>query len=385
MNAFLLAQESGADPNEVATGWQAMAQYEFNGNELWRFGLLLGVILVSMIVGRIVRFMIERSARKIEQREQMVLVQLFLRCLGRPLAVGVFAAGVYVGRLTMRFALKEGDPGFAKQTFDLWGQISQSVIALAVAYFMFRLVDIVEHYLTVWTSKTETTLDDMLVPVIRKSLRIFIAVVAALFIGDNILNLKLGSIIAAAGVGGLALALAAKDTLSNFFGSINIFADRPFQVGERIKVGDYDGPVEEVGFRSTRIRTLTGHLVSVPNSIVASEMVENIGRREYIRRLANIAITYDTPVEKVLKAVEIIKEVLAGTEEVHRDPDLPPRVFFNDFNDWSLNILMLYWVKPPDYWMFQEVNERVNLEIMRRFEAEGIEFAFPSQTLYVKQ
>ena len=386
----MLAQVSegvseAAAPGEAAEGWQAVLQWEFGGNELWRFGLLLGVIIAAMVVGRIVRFMIERSAGRLERRENMVLLRLFLRCLARPASVGVFAAGVYFSRLTMRFALGGGERGFAVQTYELWDQISQAVIALAVAYFMFRLVDIVEHYLRSWTSKTDTTLDDMLVPVIRKSLRIFIAVIAALFIGDNILQLQLRSIIAAAGVGGLALALAAKDTLANFFGSINIFADRPFQVGERIKVGDFDGPVEEVGFRSTRIRTLTGHLVSVPNSLVANEMVENIGRRPYIRRLANITITYDTPVEKVSRAVEIIKAVLAETEEVHRDAELPPRVFFNDFNEWSLNIMMLYWVKPPDYWMFQGVNERVNLEIMRRFEAEGIEFAFPTQTVYVKK
>lgn len=374
---------AGDDAGE--SGFGKFWQYEVYGNEIWRFGLLLGVILGTLIAGRIVRFFIERSAARMDRYENMTLMRLFLRCLARPAAIGLFAAGMYLSRMTVQFALKVGEAGFAEETYELWGKISQAVMALAVAYFMFRLVDLVEHYLKIWTGRTETTLDDMLVPVIRKSLRIFIGVVSALFIGDNILDLKLSSIIAAAGVGGLAFALAAKDTISNFFGSINIFADRPFQVGDRIKVGDFDGPVEEVGFRSTRIRTLTGHLVTIPNSTIANEMVENIGRRPYIRRLANITITYDTPVEKVAKAVEIIKDVLAGTEEVNRDQDLPPRVFFNEFNDWALNILVLYWVKPPDYWMFQEVNQRVNLAIMRRFEAEGIEFAFPSQTVYLQQ
>jgi MscS family membrane protein len=156
-------------------------------------------------------------------------------------------------------------------------------------------------------------------------------------------------------------------------------------MGEVVKIGEHKGPVEEVGFRSTRIRTLEGHLVTIPNSLIVNTSVENISRRPFIRRTSNITITYDSGHAKAERAVEIIKEILAGVPEVNVDPDRPPRVYFSDFNDWSLNIYMSYWVKPADYWLYQEVNERVNLEMMKRFEAEQIEFAFPSQTLYVKK
>jgi MscS family membrane protein len=156
-------------------------------------------------------------------------------------------------------------------------------------------------------------------------------------------------------------------------------------MGELVKIGEHLGPVEEVGIRSTRIRTLYGHLVTVPNSVIANSMVENVGRRPFIRRTSNITITYDSGHKKAGRAVQIIKEILADVPEVNTDPDRPPRVYFNEFNDWSLNIYMSYWVKPPDYWLYQQVNERVNLEMMKRFEAEKIEFAFPSQTLYVKK
>ena len=365
--------------------WAALVQYEFHGNELWRFLLLLLVILLSLATSRIARYVIFRSAEKLTRWPERVLAQLFLQCLAKPVAVGVFGAGVFLARLTMRFSLEEGQPGFARQTYELWDKVGQAVLALAVAYLIFRLVDIVEHYLTRWTDHTETTLDDMLVPVIRKSLRVFVTVVAALFIADNILELKLGAVLATAGVGGLAIALAAKDTIANFFGSVNIFADRPFQVGERIRVGGFDGPVEEVGFRSTRIRTLDGHLVSAPNSKIANEMVENIGRRPFIKRVSNITITYDTPPDKVEQAIEIIKNILAGIEEINTDEELPPRIFFNDFNDCSLNILVIYWFKPPDYWLFQQTSQRVNLAILNQFNEAGIEFAFPTQTLYLNQ
>jgi MscS family membrane protein len=156
-------------------------------------------------------------------------------------------------------------------------------------------------------------------------------------------------------------------------------------MNDLVKIDGHLGPVEEVGFRSTRVRTLEGHLITVPNSVIANSIVENVGRRPYIRRTSNITITYDAGHTKAKRAVEIIKEILAQVPEVNADPECPPRVYFNEFNDWSLNIYMSYWVKPPDYWLYHQVNERVNLEMMKRFEAEQIEFAFPSQTLYVKK
>jgi MscS family membrane protein len=380
-NLLVLADQD----NSSRDGFWDYINYKFSGNEIWRFALLLGIILVTLVVGRIVRYLILRSAHRLAQKEKGQLLELFLRCLSRPAVVGVIAAGVYLARYCLKFSHAEGLPGFSANLESRWIQISQSLLALAVAYLIYRLVDIVEYYLKRWTGRTETKLDDMLVPVIRKSLRIFVTVVAVLYIAENILGQEIGTILAAAGIGGLAFALAAKDTIANFFGSVTIFADRPFQVGERIKLGGYDGPVEQVGFRSTRIRTLDGHQVTVPNSVIVNDMVENIGRRPFIKRVANIGVTYDTPPDKVEKAVQIIKDILAETEEVNRDPDLVPRVYFNDFKDFYLNILMIYWVKPPDYWLSQEVHQKVNLAIMRAFADEGIEFAFPTQTLYLKK
>ena len=246
-------------------------------------------------------------------------------------------------------------------------------------------MDVAEYYLNRLVGKTETKLDDMLVPVVRKSLRITIAIIAVLLIAENILGTNIKSLLLSAGVGGIAVALAAKDTIANFFGSITIFADRPFQIDELVKIGDHLGPIEEVGFRSTRIRTLEGHLVTIPNSVIANSAVENIGRRPFIRRTSNITITYDSGPKKAQKAVEIIKAVLSAVPEVTGDTAKPPRVYFSDFNDCSLNIYMSYWVRPANYWVYQEVNERVNFEIMKRFEAEKIEFAFPTQTVYLKK
>jgi len=173
------------------------------------------------------------------------------------------------------------------------------------------------------------------------------------------------------------------------------------------------GNVESIGLRSTKIRLLNGHLTTIPNEKMASVDVENIGQRPHIRRTSSITITYDTPPEKVNRAVEIVREILsvpeaadaqtsdstealaetAATEgeaeqpphpnEAINQPDFPPRVFFNDFNADSLNILVVYWFHPPEYWDYVAHAHWINVQIMERFKAEGIDFAFPTQTLHL--
>lgn len=352
------------------------------GNEFWRFLLVLLVILVTLVAARIVQYVIDSYNRRIRDKKGVTLVTLFCDSLSKPVYVGIFGAGVFLCKAPLYF----DDAAGISTTIDAaWTKIANAVIAIALAYALYRLVDIAEYYLNRIVSKTQTKLDDMLIPVVRKSLRITIAIVAALLISESILGTNVKSLLLSAGVGGIALALAAKDTIANFFGSITIFADRPFQIDELVKIDGHLGPVEDVGFRSTRIRTLQGHLVTVPNSVIANSIVENVGRRPFIRRTSNITITYDSGHSKAKQAVKIIKEVMEKVPEINSDPEHPPRVYFSDFNDWSLNIYMSYWVKPPNYWVYHEVNERVNLEIMKRFEAAQIEFAFPSQTLYVKK
>ena len=352
------------------------------GNAIWRFGLVLLVVLAAMAAGRIVQFAINSYAVRLAKKRGQSPLTLLLKALANPVYVAIFAAGIFFAKVPLFF---DDENGIRTAIGDGWTTLARVILAVAAAYGLYRLVDVIEYYLNRLVGKTETKLDDMLVPIVRKALRITIAIIAILLISENILGANVKSLLLSAGVGGIAVALAAKDTIANFFGSITIFTDRPFQMGELIKIGEHRGPVESVGFRSTRVRTLQGHLVTIPNSVITNTSVENIGRRPFIRRTSNITITYDSGHTKAKKAVEIIKEVLAGVPEVNTNPEKPPRVYFSDFNDCSLNIYMSYWVKPPDYWLYHQVNEQVNLEIMKRFEAEQIEFAFPTQTLYVKK
>ena len=378
MTTLILAQLAAS-----GSGWSRVINYEIiRGNSAWRFLLVLLVVLAAMVAGRIVQYAMNSYAVRLERKKGINALTLLLKALANPVYVAIFAAGIFVCKAPLFF---HDEQGIRTAIQSGWTTIARVIAAIAVAYALYRLVDIIEYYLNRLVGKTETKLDDMLVPVVRKALRITIIIVAVLLVSESILGANVKSLLLSAGVGGIAVALAAKDTIANFFGSVTIFADKPFQMGELVKIGDHFGPIEEVGFRSTRIRTLQGHLITIPNNVVATSMVENVGRRPFIRRTSNITITYGSGHTKARRAVEIMKEILAEVPEVNADREHPPRVYFNEFNDWSLNIYMSYWVRPPDYWLYHQVNERVNLEMMKRFEAEKIEFAFPSQTLYVKK
>ncbi len=213
---------------------------------------------------------------------------------------------------------------------------------------------------------------------IRITCRI-LSIVAAVIVfleGGRYLGIPLTTLLAGAGVGGLAVALAAQDSLKNLFGSMMILLDKPYRVGERILTGGYDGIVEEIGLRSTRLRTLTGHQVTIPNESMARADIENIGRRPHIRRLTDLRLPIETPLEKVDKAVGIVRDALRDHEGMVED--FPPRAFFTDFNPDSLNIRMIYWFHPPNYWDFLDFSQNLNLRIKREFEAEGIRFAPPT-------
>ena len=359
-----------------------------DGNEIWRFVIVLLIIIIVLAIGRIAQFILAGCSKRNEQKRGLNPVSIFLQSIAKPVSLAFFAIGLFMCKWILVFAESAAPPktpGISASIGNYWIDISKAILAAALAYAIYRLVDIVEFYLLRLTSKTKTKLDDMLVPVIRKSLRVTIVIISVLWIADGILGAQMRTILLSAGVGGIAVALAAKDTIANFFGSITIFADKPFQIEDMIRVGDYYGPVEEVGFRSTKIRTLQGHLVTIPNSVVANSMVENISQRPFIRRTSNITITYDSGHTKAQQAVKIIKEVLELVPEVNWSDEKKPKVYFSDFNDWSLNIYMSYWVKPADYWLFYGINERVNVEIMKQFEDAKIEFAFPTQTLHINK
>ncbi len=207
------------------------------------------------------------------------------------------------------------------------------------------------------------------------------AAIVLVFRGADQIGLPLVGLVASISIGGLAIALAAQDTLKSLLGSLTILVDQPYRVGERIVAGGHDGVVERIGLRSTGIRQLDGNVTSIPNERMATMNIENIGRRGSIRRKAQLRIASGTPREKVEQAVQIVREILANHEGMPSES--PPRVYFDEFNPDSLSIRFFYWYSPPDYWAFSDFGERVNLEIIRRFAEAGIALAPPTSTMHL--
>jgi len=195
--------------------------------------------------------------------------------------------------------------------------------------------------------------------------------------GGQYLGIPVTTLLASAGIGGLAVALAAQDTLKTLFGTMTLLADKPFRVGERIVFAKYDGVVEDIGLRSTKLRLLTGHQVAVPNDELTRTHIENVGRRRHIRRVANIHIPLDTPREKLEKAVAAIRAVVANHEGM--DPAFPPRVCFFDFQPTAFVIRVIYWYNPPEYWDYLALSEKINFEIFRVLDEQQIQFSPPTR------
>ena len=225
-------------------------------------------------------------------------------------------------------------------------------------------------------------LNAQLVQIVSKMASIVFTAILFL-VGGQYLGIPIATLLASAGIGGVALALGAQDTLKTLFGTLNLLSDQPCRVGDRIIFEKYDGVVEDIGLRSVRVRLLNGNQVTIPNDQLAGNDIENVGRREYIRRDGMINIPLDTRYEKVEMALEILREYLDDHEGM--DPDHPPRVFFDDFSLDAFTIKFIYWYSPPEYWKFKAFGEKFNLNIFRKFEAQGIQFSLPIRHSFWKK
>ena len=202
-----------------------------------------------------------------------------------------------------------------------------------------------------------------------------IAAAAIVFLeGGRYLGFPLSTLIASAGIGGLAIALSAQGLIKGLFGTVTILLDRPFNVGERVIVKGHDGFVEEIGLRSTKIRALSKQLIAIPNDQIADAEVQNFGS-QFLRRTADIRIPLDTPRAQVEQAVASIREILTDHEGMH--PQFPPRVHLKELGAEAFEIRFDFWFTPPDYWKFQAFSEQVNLAIFCEFERHGIQFSLP--------
>lgn len=267
-------------------------------------------------------------------------------------------------------------PGLSKY-LNFLVQLNLSFHLIRLAY---KAVDAFGKMLGDITAKTENTLDDQLAPFATKMLKIFVVGFGILIVVQNF-GVNVMSLLAGLGLGGLALALAAQDTAANLFGSITIIVDRPFQVGDWIKVAGTEGIVEEIGFRSTRIRTMYKSLVTIPNSIMAKEQIDNMGLRPLHRIRHVLGLTYDCSEHQMKQFMDRIRYNLTQHPDVDKDSIT---VTFNGLGDYSLQILVNFFVQVDEVSRELEIQQEVLFEIMTIANGLGVEFAFPTATHHIR-
>ncbi|MCA9752554.1 MAG: mechanosensitive ion channel family protein, partial [Gemmatimonadetes bacterium] len=285
------------------------------------------------------------------------------------------------GLLTMGVIWRVGVPwlGLPPEILSIVLLAVTFVVAVSAVWLAYRSVDVGSEYLAHRASLTATRYDDLLVPLLRKSAKIIVVAFGLVFIADN-LNVNITSLVAGLGLGGLAFALAAQDVVKNLFGSITVLLDRPFHVGDWVAVDGVEGTVEEVGFRSTRIRTPTSSLVTLPNANLLSSSVDNLGARRFRRWKTTLSLTYDTPAEKIDAFCEGVRELVRRHPMTRKDVYY---VYANEFGAASLDVLLYIFFETNDYGIELRERHRFFLDVLRLADRLGVEFAFPTQTLHV--
>jgi MscS family membrane protein len=264
---------------------------------------------------------------------------------------------------------------------EVWIQKAFYVLmALSITYMIMRIIDLlVAQWKARASSKVDKAFNDQLFPILSKGLKGFVLVIAFLLTVQH-LGLNITSLIASLSVVGLALGLAAQDTAANVFGAVAVFVDKPFKIGDTIKLENVEGTVEAMGLRSTRVRNPDGHLITIPNKTMGNATIVNITRRATIKQVMTFGVTYDTTAEKLSEAIRILENVFKTHPMTH-----DVWITFKQFADNSLNIEVTYWWKDTDHKAFLHGLQEMNLEIKRKFDEAKIGFAFPSRTLYLKQ
>jgi len=343
----------------------------FFGEPLWKYIASLIYIFLAFYVSKFLDYLTRVWLKKWTEKTKTQLDDLLLGLLNGPVKVVAFVIFLNIGLDMFDW------PAAVNKILDKGLKI---VVAATITYAIVKLIDLLMGY---WkhrtTAEADRTFDEQLFPIIRKTLKLFVVVVAVLVTSQN-LGFNITAALAGLSVGGLALGLAAQDTVANLFGAVAVFVDKPFRIGDRITLDNIDGVVEAIGLRSTRVRNLDGHLITVPNKTMGNATITNITRRPNIKTVLNIGITYDTPTDKVKTALQILDDIYRGhpmTADVW--------ISFNKFADCSLNILVIHWWSSTDYKAYLAGMQEMNLSLKRRFDEEGINFAFPSQTVYLKQ
>lgn len=339
------------------------------GNTLQTWIYALVIAGGAIVIGKLLYWIIQKTLKVYTAKTDNDLDSIFIDMIEEPLSLAITLLGLWFAIDTLVFS--EG----IKKFID---SVLYFLVIFNIAWFATRLFSaLMEKYIVPKVVDSETDLDDILLPIIRKIVTIAIWTIT-IVIGIDNAGYNVTTMITGLGIGGLVFALAAKDAVSNLFGGFIIFSDKPFNMNDRIIISGHEGYVREIGLRSTKLETLDGRIVTMPNSNVTDNPVLNVSKEKGRKIKFHLGLTYDTSAENIALAKEILSKIIDENEHT-RDSVIA----FDSFGDFSLKILVIYWVKNGS--PIAGTNDIINMSILKEFNENKLNFAFPTQTLILEK
>ncbi len=334
---------------------------------LFAFGFVLGGFIARLILNAVVKHRLSDLAAKTETKADDAAAQALVSPLGLVLPV----TGVY---LALRSLLM-----FHPEWLVNTDRSFRILTIIVLGWTVFKMLDALSILLTELSNKTDSKLDDQIVPLLRKALKTFAGILMFILIAQN-LGYSVSGLLAGLGIGGLALAMASKDTLANLFGSLMILIDRPFHHGDWITFNGGDGVVEEIGLRSTRVRTFAKTVISIPNQALANATVENHSLMPKRRIKFTLGVTYESSTDQMSNLVTNIEAYLKSNPDIDQEFML---VKFTKFNESSLDVFIYCFTVTTDWTKHLSIRQDVNLKVMSLVDELGMGIAFPTQTVHL--
>lgn len=340
------------------------------GVPLEKYLIAVVIIIFTAVVGKLLVLIFRHHFAILAKKTKNYFDDLLLETFSKPLYFFVLLLGVFVAFQYL------GIQGFLGVILN---KIFITIFYLLLVWVSFKLVDsFVKYYVLPFIQKTDTDLDDQLLPVLVKVSKIGVVTIFSIMVLDA-WGADVTALLAGVGIGGLAIAFAAQKTIADVFGGVSIFTSRPFKIGDFVELNGVKGTVEEVGLRYTRLRTPTKQFITLTNSSVAENTIINYSNTLKKGVDINIGLTYDTSINDLEKAKKVLRQILAEVKGIEQDPE--PLIVFKSFGDFSINLFVRYMIlDTSNYW---QIVDKVNTEIKKRFDKEKLEFAFPTQTIYI--
>ncbi len=332
------------------------------------------IFIVVIIILKFFQAIVLMNLKKLSKKTQTDVDDLIVGVLDKIHALFYIVIGVYVG--TLHLSLSEAVNKVIQVIFMV--VVVYEIIRAAERLLVYALARYIKHR-SAQDGKQDDDFNQSVVKTLQVVIKIVLWSIGILMILSNI-GINITSLVASLGIGGIAIALAVQNILSDAFSSFSIYFDKPFQVGDFITLGNDMGTVERIGLKSTRIRTLQGEELVVSNQELTSARIQNFKKMEKRRVAFNVGIVYGTSKEKLRKIPEVVKQIIDEADGAEFD-----RCHFKSYGDSSLNYEIVYYVTTSDYNKYMDINQEINLAIFDKFAASKIEFAYPTQTVFLNK